>query len=231
MQPAYLPWLGYIQRILASDLLIDLDHVVYSKGDMSNRNKVIGKDEPIWLSIPLTRTNTSSLSTPLNQIYVNNKTNWQKKQLSTLSQTYAKSVFKQELLPFFMDFFSKEYTFLHEAVDSSTKFLLEKFNSKTPIIKSSTLNISETKSELILELCKKFDADTYISGPFGRDYLDLKSFSKANIKVLFHDFVPFEYPQTKHGFMPFLSSVDMLFNVGKKEASTRLQENICLSEY
>ena len=52
-QPAYLPWLGYFERIAMSDLHIVLDHVQFEKGSFTNRNKVRTGDDAAWLTVPL----------------------------------------------------------------------------------------------------------------------------------------------------------------------------------
>src|SRR5207247_3385298 len=53
-QPAYLPWLGYFDRIRQSDLHIVLDHVQFEKGSFTNRTRIRGKDGRVfWLTIPV----------------------------------------------------------------------------------------------------------------------------------------------------------------------------------
>ena len=46
---------------------------------------------------------------------------------------------------------------------------------------ASKLNVKGTKSELLANLVKQMNGTTYLSGPSGKDYLDLKYFK--NIKV------------------------------------------------
>ena len=52
-QPAYLPWLGYFERIANSDLHIVLDHVQFEKNSFTNRNKIRTKEGWMWLSVPV----------------------------------------------------------------------------------------------------------------------------------------------------------------------------------
>ena len=49
-QPAYLPWLGYFDRIAKSDLHVVLDHVQFEKNSMVNRNKIRTKDRIIIMT-------------------------------------------------------------------------------------------------------------------------------------------------------------------------------------
>jgi hypothetical protein len=231
MQPAYLPWLGYIQRAMHSDLLVVLDHVKidwHSKTQFTNRNRVLTVNGPIWLTIPLQKKDSGEMY--INTIHINNNEKWYKKHLMTLEQSYAKSLFFNQYKEFFINFYSKQYDLLVDAIDMSSNYLLHAFGCTTKQIKSSDIDVPGQKAELVLNICRACNADTYISGPFGREYLDREAFKKAGIKVLFHDFTPFEYPQIGQTFIPYLSSIDMLFNMEAKEAENILHSSITLSE-
>ena len=68
---------------------------------------------------------------------------------------------------------------------------------------------------MVLDICKKINATKYISGPFGRDYLDTNSFNNRGIDVMFHDYSHPIYNQTSSSFISHLSVVDLIFNHGK----------------
>ena len=85
----------------------------------------------------------------------------------------------------------------------------------TPILFSTDLNLSKGKSDLILEICKKVSATTYLSGTLGRDYLELEIFEANNIEVIFHDYKHPTYAQLHNDFLPNMSVIDLLFNTGK----------------
>ena len=48
-QPAYIPWLGYFDRIDYADIHIVLDHVQFEKNSFTNRNKITSNNGPIGL--------------------------------------------------------------------------------------------------------------------------------------------------------------------------------------
>ena len=86
-------------------------------------------------------------------------------------------------------------------------WIFTKFSVCTPRIDSSQLGVTSTKSRLILDICLRLSASTYISGPSGREYLDLNSFRSEGIDVEFFDFIHPTYP--KPGlFHPFMSSLE-----------------------
>ena len=65
---------------------------------------------------------------------------------------------------------------------------------------------------MILNLCQKVGADTYLSGSQGRNYLHEPSFAAAEIKVQYQNFSPAPYHQRGETFVPTLGIVDFLFN-------------------
>jgi hypothetical protein len=57
-------------------------------------------------------------------------------------------------------------------------------------------------------------ADTYLSGLFGQEYLNVEEFAREGVDVVFHRYECRLYPQRHDGFVPYLSYLDALFNVG-----------------
>jgi hypothetical protein len=92
--------------------------------------------------------------------------------------------------------------------------MLRAFGIKTPLLYSSQMTVHDKKDELVLALCRAAGATTYISGPFGRDYLHERLFQEARIKIVYHEYCHPSYPQVWGGFEPYMSAVDLLFNCG-----------------
>ena len=59
---------------------------------------------------------------------------------------------------------------------------MNKMNINIPYIKASELNVSGTKSELLANIVRAVDGDYYISGPSGKDYLDLNYFKGIEVE-------------------------------------------------
>lgn len=219
MQPAYLPWAGYIQRVMRSDLHIVMDDVKIdwrSKTQFTNRNRIPTSNGPVWLTIPLLKADSDGLT--INRIHINNSERWARKHFATITQNYSKSLFYKEHSEFFSKFYNNEYELLVDAIGMSTDYLLTAFGCTTRCVKSSQLKVEGKKDELVLNLCKEVGATSYISGPFGRDYLNLDLFEQAGIEVVFHDFFVEEYSQVQPGFTPYMSCIDMLFCLGGDKA-------------
>lgn len=80
------------------------------------------------------------------------------------------------LSPFISENLAETNTAIIEAI---SKFLA----ITTPIV--CDLKTSKKGSDRLIELCSFFGADVYLSGPSGRNYLDLKKFEDAKIEVRF----------------------------------------------
>jgi len=52
-QPQYMPYIGYIYKILKSDVFVFLDDVQYKKNEWQNRNRIKGPNGLVWLTVPV----------------------------------------------------------------------------------------------------------------------------------------------------------------------------------
>ena len=79
---------------------------------------------------------------------------------------------------------------------------------------SSKLNIKNTGTEALIEICKKVNSNQYISGKDGKKYLDLSKFNERNIKVEFQNYQHPKYNQNLGDFELYMCILDLLFNGG-----------------
>lgn len=222
-QPAYLPWLGYFNRIANSDLHIVLDHVQFEKHSVINRNKILLNKEPLGLTVPvLTKGKFDNLS--IESLEVDQKIKWQKKHFSSISQAYSKTPFWKEIKEEFESFYQSKVQYLNPFLKSQRLFFMDYLDIETPVYFSEEYNFQEKKSDLILEICQKFKATTYLSGPFGKNYLDLKKFSNLGIQVIFDNYKHPKYPQRSDTFHPYLSTLDLIANCGQN--SLKVLKNV-----
>jgi hypothetical protein len=221
MQPAYLPWLGHFERVALSDLHIVLDDVQIEHGgktSFTSRNKIRTEKGWMWLTVPI---KTSGQGQPLiSEVNIDNTRNWRDKHWRSISQHYARTPFFGEYRDDLQEIYHQDWSMLMPLLDRSNKWLLERFGLNTRCIRSSELNVVAKKSSLVLEICQIVGATKYISGIFGREYLDISSFERAGIEVVFHDYKHPEYQQKFGGFEAYMSAIDLLFNQGPASLET-----------
>jgi hypothetical protein len=225
-QPAYLPWLGYFHRIAISDLHIVLDQVQFEKNSVINRNKIRTATGWSWLTVPI-KTKGQFGALEINRLEIGNTTNWSEKHWKTICQYYGRAPFFQHYAPFLAKAYQQPWNHLLELTDHlNDYFLHEVLKITTPLQYGSDLHSKGKKDELILSICRDVGATTYISGPFGRDYLDEGKFQQAGIKIEYHDYIHPVYQQLHGDFIPYLSIIDLLFNCGDESLGILLSGNI-----
>ncbi len=209
-QPAYLPWLGYFDKLLRSDVFVFLDTVQYEKNSFTNRNKVKTPNGAVWLTVPVKA--KGHLSSSLKQLSIDNTQKWRQNHLKTIYLNYKKAPRFEECYPRLESLYAKEFESLTDLCFEHLQFWISEMDSNRKIIKLSDLPINTKKSDLILDLCKHFGAGTYISGALGKDYLDEESFSKEGIKIEYQDYKHPTYGQLWGEFLPTMGFVDFWMN-------------------
>ena len=219
-QPAYVPWLGYFDRIDASDLHIVLDHVQFEKNSLVNRNRIRTPTGWAWLTIPVA-TKGKFADLPIRDLRIADGGRWHNKHWKTLEMNYSRATgyswHADRLRAMYAERPCGE-AFLPPVLKLA-EYVLKALDVRTKLLSSSAMGVGGSKSELVRNLCREVGATTYLSGPFGRDYLDLRSFEAAGINVVFHDYAPQHYSQAWPGFEPAMSALDALFCCGGEKAA------------
>jgi WbqC-like protein family len=216
-QPNYIPWLGYFYKIARANKFVFLDTVPYPKGSYINRNSIKKATGPGWLTIPIAKSGRSGQL--IRDVQTCDRQRWQKQHLKSLQSNYGRAAHFKEISAFI----ESHYTSL---VDS--KCLLAEFNIgliraiatflgiEPLFLLASELGVSGHKTELLLDICRKVGARTYLAGTGARQYQDDSIFSAASIAPVYSEFSHPRYPQLFGDFVQNLSIVDALMNCGRQ---------------
>lgn len=218
MQPSYLPWLGYFDLLLQSDLFLIYDNVQFDKDGWRNRNKIKSANGPQWLTVPVL---TKGQNKPLNSdIQVNGKENWQTKHLKTLQMCYSKAPHFKEVFPLIETVLQQRWNLLLDVNLAFLKTFCEFLDIATPMQKVSELSLAlpDGKNEKLIAICRHLSAEEFYEPEGGRGYIDESQFTGAGIRLKFQNFQHPVYPQLYGDFVSHLSIVDVLFNCGRQSA-------------
>ena len=223
-QPTYLPWLGLFHKISLADTFCVFDNVQYEKKSYINRNKIKTSNGPLLLSVPVETKNHRE--TKICDIRIAER-QWSRKHFKSIELAYKKA-------PFYSDYISQlgevllgqKYIFLKDLNHELMKFFLKELKIETAVVFASDYNFVGNKSDLIIDMCKKLGATSYIFGSQGHDYADRNLFQDAQIEISFQDYNHPEYPQLHNNFEPYMSIVDLLFNVGRNAREVIMQRNV-----
>ena len=86
----------------------------------------------------------------------------------------------------------------------------------TEIRRLSELNVKTAGDQLLIEICRFFDASTYVAPAAAGKHLNAALFEKAGIELRYAQARSCTYPQLWGDFIPDLSAFDLLFNCGPK---------------
>lgn len=216
-QPDFLPYLGFFHRFLKANLWVIFDHVQFLRNSKSwhHRDKIKTPQGAKWLTLSVKK---GPRETPINEVILSREVDWQTNHLNLIKQNYKEADGFKEVFPYLEEL----YTFKCERmVDFNLKsigILLKLFALEIQTVLASTLSPEGSSNELLVDVVKKSDSDTYLSGTGARDYFDPKPFAEAGIKVLWQEFNHPVYPQLHGEFMPFLSAIDLLLNCGVEKS-------------
>ena len=213
-QPNYFPWIGYFAKIARVDVFVLLDDVDFQSGNatsVTNRTQIKTRSGPLRLTVPVARKG----SRLLRDVEVDYGRKWARKHLDTLRFAYAKSVHVDPVTTLVQDVLGRAPARLAELNLDGIAALCRLLSIETRLVVSSTLALRSTeKNERILEICEKVGAGAYVSGAGARRYNDPDAFAAKGIALEYLDFQCPEYPQLHGEFVPNLSMLDALFNVG-----------------
>jgi len=214
-QPNYLPWIGLFSKVKKSECFIISDDFTYTNHSETNRNKIRTNTGWTYLTIPINR--KFHMSRICNVLLPSDK-RWLENHWENIQFHYTKTNFFSLYRDFFEELYHKDFQYLWELNVEIILYLLKCFEIDVEILKSSDLldvdNRSTNKTDAIIAILKAVDAHTYLSGPSGRNYLDYERFPKNNLNLSFFCFQHPVYPQRYPGFLPNMSAIDLLFNMG-----------------
>lgn len=203
-QPEHFPYLGFFQKMCVCDLFVLLDDVQFSgPRSFQNRNRYLNRDAGYtWFTVPVKKGAYFQL---INEVEVSTDGKWRTKLKRKL---YHDLKFKN-----FDEIYS--YDKLLDINIASIDFCRRVFNITTPMIKSSSLNITGHKAERIFNICKKLNADTYIAGLGSHNYMASSDFKDIEVQ--------FFYPQIEN----YESS--LVYALKRAEKVRVLVQQICSS--
>lgn len=217
-QPHFLPWIGYVNKIINSDVFVILDTVQFRKNYFQNRVLIKNQDgTPLWLSVPVKK---AKLETYISEIEISDK-NWKNKATKTLESLYSQTPYFSELYPSLFEILSSGFDRLSPLNIALLRWLLEKLGIKTEIFIAGNLNItSADPNDRLIKICKYFSATDYIAGKGGHNYMDEELYKANGINIIYQVYNPSEtiYKQINGDFLPGLSVIDLLFNEGSKKS-------------
>ena len=181
--------ISYYAHIVKHQEIIIEAHENYNKQTYRNRCGILSANGPLTLTVPVTK--GDKLKTPVREVQIFYETGWQRLHSRAILSAYRSAPFFEHYYPEIEEFFNHPYDFLWDLNMGIMKKILELLEAEIKIT---------------------------LSGEFisGANYRDYRHYFHPKQKGMTKDRLP-EYAQvfaSKSGFIPDLSILDALFNLG-----------------
>ena len=208
-QPNYAPWCGYFAKMKICDVFVFLDDAQLPGGSYVNRAQIRNEAGASWLTIPVRRRGPEPISAVEPA-----EPGWQAAHMRRLQNWYRRAAHYRTIMS------------LIEPVYATPSARVAEFNMRLiravagylgiePRFEISTdLHPEGAGDERNLSLVKILGGDTYVSGKGGENYQDPAKFEAAGIALEVRQYLPIPYQQFNGEFIPGMSILDALFNLG-----------------
>lgn len=219
-QPQYYPYIGFFNKISKGDIFIFADNIQFNSKSWQQRTLIKRDNKPLLLTIPVKK--KGNYIQNINEVEIIDD-GWRRKHWASIKLAYQKApyfdLYRKEL----EEFYNFKWNFLSDFNIQTTLYCIEKLDIKfKQILKGSDINIGGNKTDLLIDICRKTNCDTYISGEGARSYFDPLKFEKAGLKHIFSENKAIEYNQLGNTFLSDMAIIDILFMYGN-EASKLIE--------
>lgn len=214
-QPNYLPWIGLFSKIMRADCFVIADTFSLGSRSAVNRNKIRSNNGWLFLTVPIGH---RCIGERICNIKLPQNKDWQRKHLNAIVSNYNKAPFFGSHRDFFEKLYDKDFEYLCQINEEIILYLFKCFKIELPVLKASQMSVDPNlpTTDYLISLVTSAGGDIYLSGPSGRNYMQLEKFSKQNMGLKFFKFEHPVYKQKYPGFEPNMSAIDLLFNVGPR---------------
>ena len=211
IQSSFIPWRGYFDFIASVDMFVFYDDVQYSKGGWRNRNKIKTPKGTEWVTVPLAH---AGLDLLVREAKIDYSQDWTKKLIGSLSANYGRTAFLNTIFELLVEIETARHEKLSSLNIELTKKICEYLGVATPFMNSSELSLVGAKTDRLIDLLKKLNATTYLSGPSADVYLDKEAFRRHGIRLVYKSYDYDPYPQLWGPFEGAVSILDLIANCG-----------------
>lgn len=208
------PWVGLLEQIRLADVLVFYDDVQFSKGSFTNRVQVKSPTGIKWMTVPL---QDLKLGAVIDEVKTLPAVQWCEKHLTLLDRSFKGAPHANDALLMARDICSMDHPSIGHLARASMLAMGHYFGllEGKRVLDVRELCINGSGSQRVLDIVHAVGGTIYITGHGARNYLDHEAFEESGIKVHYMHYERSPYPQLWGEFTPFLTSLDLLANLGR----------------
>jgi hypothetical protein len=211
VEPGYFLSLAECAKASHADLVIWANSFHMRRHSTINRaaiKTVIGRQ---WLTIPVI--SKGSQEHTILDTQINNQLEWGRTHIKTLEINYRQSAYYDYYIDRLERLEQSAYHRLDVVLQASYRFLQDELGL-AGLTESKALPAVAERTTRILEWMKALQADGYLLWPHELALIDVKRLQAEKINIHTMQFSAPEYHQPFNGFVPSLSTLDLLLNEG-----------------
>jgi len=152
----------------------------------------------------------------IDEVRICHEGRWAKKHVESLKTAYGKAPYFGDHLNFVEWMFSSRIEKIVDLNMEIIRYLLEQLHNDTKLVLLSELGIKARGEQLLIDICRKLGAFSFLAQNAAKKYLNEDLFQEAGIQLKYFRPPSLIYPQLWGSFVPNLSTFDLVFNCGPK---------------
>ncbi len=208
-----------------ADLFVLYDDLPFDRRSWRQRNRIKTPQGTAWLSIPIAHRHASDAPPPtILDAVVAAGHPWRRQHWEAIRHCYTATPFFDEHAPFFEELYAHEWTRLGELTLRVIDYIVDRLGIRSRVVRSSEIGLerafrargfrADRRTERIAFLVRELGGRAFLEGAAGRNYIDEALLATQHVGVVYQDYRHPTYPQRFGAFVPYLSTIDLLFNCG-----------------
>jgi len=212
VQPIYLPWLGYFDMMRSVDTFVLYDHVQFARRSWQQRNRIRNARGVVLLTVPVLKRGRREQA--ICEVEIDRTQHFPEKHIKTIKLSYGRAKSFDSFFPKVEAVYRKGHSLLCDLNEDFIQLGREALGITTPLVRSRDLGVQGNKVEALIDVCRKLEADYYLSSVGAKEYIDENNlFESHGICLEYQNYKHPSYWQMDYPeFVSRLSFIDYLFN-------------------
>jgi hypothetical protein len=213
MQPTYLPWSGYFDLVDQADVFVLLDSVQFDRRSWQQRNRIKTAQGELMLTVPVR--SKGRFDQRIADVEIDAERRFADTHVRSVRLAYARAPHAARFLDAWEAVVRRGHARLADLNAELIAWLRDALGLQTPLVRSSSLDVSGKRVELLVDVCRAVGADHYLSPAGSRGYIEENDlFAVHGIALRYQAYRAPRYRQLHGEFIPSLSVLDLLLNEG-----------------
>ncbi|MCF8062363.1 MAG: WbqC family protein [Deltaproteobacteria bacterium] len=214
-QPYFAPFPGFFAKAALADVLVILDTVQFPRGTTwVSRNRFKGPQGPLWVTVPVWKKGLGLQR--IRDVRICHEGPWAAKLLETFRHAYQNAPWFREHMAVWEQVLEARFERLADLDLALIRHLMDVLGLETRLVLLSGLGIEATGHDLLVEICRRLGADTFLAQEGARGFLQPDPFLEAGLELRFFRPPSPVYPQLWGDFAGNLSAFDLAWCCGPK---------------